>query len=447
MPLVEQAEHPWQPDTGSVCNRAQYRFVRRPLAQPACECFCAILLFCAASSAPGQELFHATLPRTVEIEPLTTSLQSAPYTFKTGDFRLLVTPSLEADWVDNIDLSQNGGLQDFILRPLLQLDGTYPVSQLNLLQFKVGIGYDIYTEHSQFDALRLVSGSQVSFDTYVKDFVFNVHDRFHYIEDPAEQAAVATTAVFGGMYNTAGLSATWDQQDLLMELGYDHENFVANSGAYGYLNEGSELLSARAGFRIHPQILVGPEAGGSFTRYDQHFLNDSTGYRAGLFGQWRPGRYLKLEGHAGYQAYLFDQTSSALRAIDQYAWYGSLIATHQLTDFFNYSLGAGRELRLGSEADFIKAWYVRPAINWRPLNEVQVQGYLSFEHGDQGQAQQGGGVVETYDWLGFGFVVSRPVLGRLNAAIRYRHTLRGSDLSSREYSQNLIGLILTYPFQ
>jgi hypothetical protein len=447
MAQVKLPEHPLQPGTASVCQPARFLSQNQLWALPLCECFCASLLFCVASSAPGQELFHATLPRTIEVEPLATSLESAPYTFKTGDFRLLVTPSLEADWVDNIDLAPHGGLQDFILRPLLQLDGTYPVSQLNLLQFNVGIGYDIYTEHSQFDALRLVSGSQISFDTYVKDFVFNVHDRFHYIEDPAEQAAVATTARFGGLYNTAGLSATWDQQDLLFQLGYDHENFVATSGAYDYLNRGSELLSGRAGFRIHPQILTGLETGGSFTRYDQNFLNDSTGYRAGLFGQWRPGRYLKVEGHAGYQAYLFDQTSSALRAIDQYAWYGSLIATHQLTDFFNYSLDVGRELRLGTEADFIKAWYARPAINWRPLNQVQVQGYLSFEHGDQGQAQQGGGVIETYDWLGFGFVVSRPVLGRLNAAIRYRHTLRGSDLAGREYSQNLIGLILTYPFQ
>ncbi len=293
------------------------------------------VLALTSAEVSAQELFRTVVPRQTESQSRDLDLQNLPYTFKAGDFRLLVTPSVELDWVDNVNLSHNDALQDWIFRPLVQFDASYPISVRNLLQFKVGIGYDVYLDHSEFDALRLISGSEFSFDTYIGDFVINVHDRFNYIQDPAEEAAVASTARFGGLFNTAGVSTTWDQQDLLLGLGYDHQNFLASSSEFDYLNRASELLSAEAGFRVHPRILLGTEAGGSFTTYERSSLNDNTGYNAGVFAQWRPGEYFRAEAHAGYAAYLFDQTSvplgerDRLRAQDRDSWYASIRVTHQ----------------------------------------------------------------------------------------------------------------------
>ena len=394
----------------------------------------------------AQELFRSAVPRAEDWASREVNLENQPYTFKHGDFRLLVTPSLEVDWVDNINLSHDNPLSDVIVRPLLQLDGSYVLTHRNLLRFNVGIGYDIYLDHSEFDALRLLSGSQVSFDTYIKDFVINVHDRFRYIQDPAEQAAVATTARFGGLYNTAGISATWDQRDLVLGLGYDHDDFVSTTSDFSYLNRASELFSARAGFRVNPAMLTGVEANGSLTAYGEHFLNDNSGYSVGPFVEWRPGQYFRLEAHVGYAAFLFDQTSTTIRAENQDSWYGRLLASHELSEAFSYGLELGHELRLGTEADFIKAWYVRPEFDWRFIKGFRFTGYLSYEHGDQGEAGQGS-VVEVYDWLGLGFRLSHPITKKLSAAIRYRLTLRSSDHTSREYNQNLVGVILAYQFE
>lgn len=413
-------------------------------ASPRLGCLAGALLVLSTGGVPAQELFRPPLPREPEIEPRKLDLENLPYTFKSGDFRLLVTPSVEADWVDNVNLSKNDPLQDWIVRPMVQFDASYPLSVRNLLQFKAGIGYDIYLDHSEFDALRLISGSELSLDTYIKDFVINVHDRFAYIQDPAEEAAVASTARYGGLYNTAGVSTTWDQQDLLLGLGYDHQNFVASSSAYDYLNRRSELLSAQAGFRLHPRILTGVEAGGSFTRYDQNFLNDNDGYNAGAFVEWRPGQYFRLQARGGYTALLFDQTSTSLRAMDRDSWYANVRASHQLSEVLSYSLDVGHELRLGTEADSIKAWYARAGLDWSFIKNFKLTSYLSYEHGDQGEPGQGAGVVETYDWLGLNFGLSHPVTKNLGAAIRYRLSLRGSDIALREYAQNLLGIILTY---
>ena len=405
---------------------------------------CSAVLALGTGLLPAQDLFRTTLPRDTAGERRELNLENLPYTVKAGDFRLLITPSMEVDWVDNVNLSKDHGLQDWILRPLVQFDASYPVTVRNLLQFKVGIGYDIYVDHSEFNALRLISGSELSFDTYIKDWVINVHDRFKYIQDPAEEAAVSSTARYGGLHNTAGISATWDQRDLLLAVGYDHQNFLASSSGYDYLNRGSELLSAQAGFRVHPRISTGLEAGGSFTRYDNSFLNDNDGYNVGAFGEWRPGEYFRLRARAGYTALLFEQTSATLRAIDQDTWYGEIRGTHELSQFLSYSVSLGHELRLGAEADAVTAYYAHGSIDWSPIKNFKLTGYVSYEHGDQGKAGQGAHTVETYDWVGLGFGLSHPITKNLSATLRYRLTLRGSDVALREYAQNLVGVIVSY---
>src|SRR5437868_5754494 len=103
-----------------------------------------------AGELGAQELFRPALPREAALEAREIRPESLPYTFKAGDFRLLVTPSLEVDWVDNVNLSRNNAVHDFILRPLMQFDGSYPLTVRNLLQFKVGVGYDLYLDHSEF---------------------------------------------------------------------------------------------------------------------------------------------------------------------------------------------------------------------------------------------------------------------------------------------------------
>ena len=228
--------------------------------------------------ASGQEPFQNSLAGEAASEARRIQPESQPYTLKSGDFRLLVTPSIEVDWSDNVTLTKNDTLQDVILRPLVQLDASYPVSERNLLRLNVGIGYDKYLQHDEFSALRLESGSELSFDIYVKDFWINLHDRFHYIQDPASQAAVTSSGRYGGLNNTVGLSVAWDLKDLVLTVGYDHDNFVASSSDFAYLDRASELLLAQVGFRLAPRVTAGVEAKGSFTAYDQNVLNQNRGY-------------------------------------------------------------------------------------------------------------------------------------------------------------------------
>jgi len=405
------------------------------------------MLILAPCLVQAQEALRNSLAGDAAAEARGQQQQSQSYTFKSGDFLLLITPSLEMDWNDNVTLSKENTLQDFILRPLLEFDASYPISQRNLLQLNVGVGYDEYLVHNQFSALRLVSGSELAFDTYIKDFWINVHDRFQFIEDPAEQASVAATGRYGGLDNMAGVSNTLDLQDLVLTLGYDHDNFVSSSRDFDYLNRASELLVARAGFRLHPRVTVGVEAAGSFTTYDQAFLNDNQGYSGGIFADWKPGSYFQVQAHGGYSAYLVDQTSQVITAVDQHTVYAALTLRHDITEAVSYSLSAGHELRLGTEADLIEDSYLRPSIRWNIIKDLTFSTYLSYEHGNQGHANQTGAIAETYDWLGTGLSLSHPITKNLTLTLKYRLTLRSSDVADREYAQDLVGLRLSYRFE
>ncbi len=381
--------------------------------------------------------------------------ETLPYTFKSGDFRLLVTPSLGLDWADNINLSQSNPESDFILKPLLQLDASYPVSDRNLLRLKVGVGWDQYFQHASLSAPVLLSGSELSFDMYIKDFWINFHDRFSYTQDPAAQAAIVNTAQYAVINNTAGLLTTWDLADVVLSLGYDHENVWYPEPQYEYQNRATELILARAGLRVHPRLATGVEGSVAPTTYQQNVLNNNIGYSAGVYADWQVGPYFRVQPRGGYTFYQFQQTSQTgllpstepIRTSNVNSYYADLNMTHQITDAVSYSLDAGHEVQLGVQADMIEDWFVRANVNWSILKNLGLTTSLFYEHGNQGAGNVAGGLAETFDWYGGSLSLRHDLTKRLELSLNYRLTLRSSTSPNRGYSQNLVGLLLTYNIQ
>ena len=404
-------------------------------------------IFLASRMASAQEALRNSLASQVTAQARRVQQESGLYTVKAGDFRLLVTPSLSIDWNDNVNVSKSNAEDDFILRPLLQLNASYPLTQYNLLNLSVGIGYDKYLSHDELSTWRLQSGSELSFDIFVKDFRINLHDQVQYLQDSAREAAVAGTAQYGTLNNTAGLAVIWDLKDVSLSLAYDHQNFISQATQFQYLDRASELILGRAGFRVNPRTTVGIEATSTFTRYDQSVLNNNSGYSVGAYAQWQPGAYFHVEPRAGYTVYHFQQTSRSIQTANLNSWYVDLNVTHQITDAIGYSIDGGHEIRLGIQSDSIEDSFFRPAINWRIVKDLGLQINFSYEHGKQGAGNRIGNLVETYDWWTSGLSVSYLLTQKLTLGVNYRLTLRSSDNSSRSYAQNLVGLQLTYQFK
>lgn len=385
------------------------------------------------SSLEGE---RARAPRTLQPD-------SIPYTFKSGDFRLLVTPSVGFDWNSNINSSQDDPLQDFILSPMLQLNASYPISQRNLLQFNVGVGYNYYFEHHEYSSWQLNSGSALSFDVFTGDFRFNFHDRFSFSEFSSQQAEVANTTGNASFQNTVGLTTTWSLQRTTLSLGYDHQNYLTTGDQLTYTDRATEMVVARAGYEFHPQVTAGFEGSAAFTDYTQKILNNNVGYSAGVYAVWQPGPYFQVQPRFGYTIYDFQQTSEVLPAVNQNAWYVDLTVSHQPTEVFSYSVSLGHELGLGMETALNETWYFRPNTTWRIVKNLPLSAGLFYEHGIQGNNLDGR-VAETYDWYGGTIGLSHAITKQLSLSLNYRLTFRTSDYAAREYNQNLVGLRLTY---
>jgi hypothetical protein len=402
--------------------------------------------FLTACSSSAQEALRQSLAGDAAAEARHAQSENLPYTFRSGDLRLLVQPALNVSYNDNINTTKTNTLQDFIISPSAQLSLSYPLTHANVLSLSVGLGYDAYLEHTDYSGFRVTSGSALSFDMYMGDFWINFHDRFSYTQNAAGQSDLSGAGDYGGFDNVAGLTATWDLRDFVLTAGYDHRNFISSSSSFDSADQASELFVGRGGFRFHPTLTAGLEASGSFTTYDQPVLNDNKGYSLGLYGDWRPGHFIRLQVRGGYTAYYFDQTSTTVPAQDQNSWYFDLTAVHDVTKSVSYAVSFGHGLSLGIQADAVETWYFRPAVSWKFIKDWSFSTSLSYERGTQGLAASTI-VPETYDYLGLGFGLHHQITKKLSAGLNYHFTLRSSDIPSRDYSQNLVTIGATYSLQ
>jgi hypothetical protein len=421
----------------------------------------AVLMLLATRSALAQEALQNSLAGDAAAESRSQAMGSPQvsqdYTFKQGDFRLLLMPAMGLDWNDNVNLSKTNALEDVIVMPSLGITLSYPFSENNLLYLNLAVGYDWYLNHpawSSFD-LNSTSGTGLSFDIDVKDITINLHDWISYVQGLGQNASVANTAsstvansaTYGTIQNTAGLSATWDLNQVKLSLGYDHQNVLATSSQFSQINHASEMLFARAGLQVHPKVTTGLESTAAFTAYDENLLNDNNTYTVGPYCEFRPDAFFKITVRGGYSTYQFQNTSTVIQTASQNSWYAGLTISHQATEFLTYSLEAGRESQFGVQSDLVEDWYVRPTLTWRVITGLDLLTSFFYEHGNQGVGSVGslpGGSNETYDWYGGGLSLQHALTSRLTLGLTYRITVRSSSGLNDSYVQNLAGLQITY---
>jgi hypothetical protein len=237
-------------------------------------------------------------------------------------------------------------------------------------------------------------------------------------------------------------------RDVTLSVGYDHQNFISSTSEFESASRTSEIFSPRAGFRLNPRLTVGVEGTVAMTANEQRVLNNSTSYSPGIYADWRPGNFFQIQPRVGYSIYSFEQTSQSLQAQDMNGWYAGVTVSHQPTDFMSYAVSAGHEIRLGIQADAVESTYFRPSFTWKIIKNVSLTSFLSYDHGTQGSGQQRtGGLSETYDWYGGGLGASYALTKKLSMSMNYRVTTRSSDAALRNYTQNLVGIQLTYLLQ
>jgi hemolysin activation/secretion protein len=121
---------------------------------------------------------------------------------------------------------------------------------------------------------------------------------------------------------------------------------------------------------------------------------------------------------------------------------------HQPRESISYALEAGRETQLGTTSDLVQDWYVRPNVTWKVINGLDINTSFFYEHGNEGVGSENvpgnSSGNETFDWYGGELSVQHPLTSRFTLGLDYRLTFRSSSSPDDGYTQNLVGLQLTY---
>lgn len=380
--------------------------------------------------------------------------KSLDYTFKSGDFKVLLTPALNMSWNNNVNCTETNLQSSFIITPTLGVTMSYPLTDRNLLQLNVTAGYSEYVEHPNLSTWYLQTGSGISFDFYIKDVMFNVHDQLSYVQNSAQNPQVAGTGSYGTFNNSAGILTSWSLLKYLdLSVGYDHQNTVATSDQFNQSDNAAECGYSRAGYKLNSKLTVGVEGTIAYTHYNESILNDNTSYSGGVFGDWNPDSFLRVEPRAGYTYYQFQQTSQLLQTSDLGSWYADLNINHSITRSINYSIDAGRNINPGVQSDLNEYWFANGSITWNFIRNFSFQPQLFFQHGQQGIGSTSIGALpdsflltepETYTWYGGGLTFNYTITKRFVASLSYEITQRTSSLSNRGYNQNVVGIQITY---
>jgi len=373
-------------------------------------------------------------------------MKKQDYTVKYGDFRMLVAPSLSADWNDNVNLSETNKLDDFIIRPGVGITASYPLTQRNVLFLDINVGYERYLKNpdlSTFD-LNSSSGTGLSFDIGIKDVTINLHDWMSYSQDSGQNSQVANTANYGTFENTAGVSADWLLNQLTISGGYDYQYVRSTSAEFDNINHSANMLFLRSGLEVHPQATVGLETTAAYTTYEQDKLNNNDAYTAGAYTVLLPGKAVSLTMRGGFATYQFKSSSSTVSTSDNNSWYANVNWRHAVLENVSYNLDAGRSTQLGTESDLTEIWYVRPNINWDIIQGWGCTTGFFYEHGKEGTGNIIGNSTENYDYYGGNLALTHELTKNISLSLTYRLTLRSSDENDSSYTQNLVGLRLTY---
>lgn len=404
-----------------------------------------LALIALPSAAWSQDAVRPSMAGEAASEARRQDIERIPYNLLVGPVRFRFGATFGVEYNDNINLAQHDERDDdIILRPMINFDAIWPITQLNTLRLDIGIGYSAYINHSEnnTDGLLIAPGTQIAFDIFIGDFRINIHDRMSLQQDPLEEAALSNVSDYSRFENTAGISVLWDLNKVLITVGYDHYNFIAINDDFDYENHNSEILSGSIAFAVASTTNIGVESTAVYSYYDKDILNDSLDASVGGFIESQLTNYLRFRAAGGFQWIDFDDNGLIHDNNDLEDYYANIVLTHRLNAQFSHSVAAGHESQLGVNSNYVKLNYVRYMANWNFIRNTLLSAEFFYEDGNE----SGGFIDEHFERYGGAATLGYQLTPHVTLGLRYQYTEKDSDAPGRNYIQNRVSLDGTYSF-
>jgi hypothetical protein len=413
----------------------------------------AAILLLFAGRAHGQEALRMSLAGNMAAESRKQAESTIGYyNLLTGPVAWLFSSGLGLDYNDNVNLRSQNQQGDFILRPNLNTQIHWPVTQKNSVDVALGAGYSIYATRSDLNRLYVNPGSGLSFDIFAGDCVINLHDRISITENAYQNPAAGGNQDFAQLENTAGVTTSWDLNKLVAQFGYDHVNDISLGSSQQVADATSENWFLNTGVHFLPQITAGLEGGVGLISYGRQGQStvtqpDATQWNAGVFCRAQISQNISGWLDAGYTVYTpstmggFTNLSSAANL------YFHISIAHEANRFLSYSLSVGRSMESSIFGQPYDLFFVRLEPNWNFFRKYQLSTPFFWQSGTQLATQvYGQGGTGDYNQYGAGINIRHGITEKLTGTLAYQFIRENASALSENYSVNIVSLSFSYRF-
>ena len=365
-----------------------------------------------------------------------------PYNLKVGPVGLRVDGEFTASYNDNINLAKTGAIADFIITPSVSLHGIWKVSDLNTLAVNVGVGYQTYLSHPEDNSVLLSPDTEAQFNFFIGEVALKLHESLSYQQDPTQIGQLSNTTKLSRFTNDAGVGATWDLGEVVLQLDYDHTNFWVTSSVYNYLTNQSDTLAPKVTYKVDKSINAGLSMSLSDTRYEKSFENDNENVSVGPFVAATISDNLSVQAQAGGYFTYYDKGGGNGDNENIASYYGSLGINHRINDSIQESLTAGREFLPGLTSNFTERIFANYTATWQATHSVNVGANLIWENLNDSQAT----LRETSNRYGLGLNLNDSLTQNTVLSLNYQYLLKDANPAILGYEQNSGTVGLSYQF-
>ncbi|HWX21820.1 MAG TPA: hypothetical protein VN578_18110 [Candidatus Binatia bacterium] len=377
--------------------------------------------------------------------------EAGQYNIHYGPLGFQVGAGLRLGYTDNVFYSEVNRMDDFLIRPEVDLGAFMQVSELNTLKLSIKLAYEYYLRNHVLnsDAPLVNPGSELAFNLFVGDFHIRPHERFSYQESLFFNGVVGgdgtffnfnNVGTFARLDNHAGLDVTWDLDKVMLTTGYDHENFNSPTTSFEYLDRASEWFTASAGYFLGDHVETGMEGQASWHHYEQEtVLNDHWRGQGGPFMEATLLEGVKLRAGGGYDVARYDAAGRSTSDYNSWHAYGRI---SERTRLFSHSVEAGRENVLGDNANNMRSTYVRYRISSPIIAHVDLGANVSFNMAEESGGPSG--FDENFTYYGAGFEAGYQFHKHWRANLGYQFWYKDSDLGLRNFHRNQVTVELVW---
>lgn len=400
--------------------------------------------------------YNAAFPlRTYPTPPYQTP-GAREYNIKWRDLTLAISAQLQAEFSDNINLSDNNKKADAFFAPAVNFGFLWSITKDQIMNFDVRVGYRVYVDNSELNTLDISPDSSWDYTFYIEDLRFRVADRFGVeldaTSDPQfdyqarDQQKGNQLLEFRRFANTASMDVTYQpMRPFSTTAGYSYYLNRSISGTLERLDRDDHDFHGNMTYDFSTQWTAGVH--GNYTIVDfvrkniNRAQNDGRIWTAGPLVTYRPTQELTLSGSGGYTVADYDSSGGIQDREDFEGFTFQVGAQHQITRYTSHDLRAGRSADVGINSNFADVWRVQYGLNTQLTRVVNLNGILGYDY--LTASGIGGETANRYlAYLGTTLQITR----HLSTQLGYTFALKDSDLPDRDYIQNRVLAILAYKF-